>query len=295
MTFGRVLVTGASGFVGRRVVAALSDDGWEVHACARRVLSGSAGTWHAADLLDPAAARGLVTAVRPTHLMHLAWCVTPGRFWTDPSNVDWVEATLRLCRAFAAAGGMRIVAAGTCAEYEAGSGVCHETDTAIAPTTLYATCKAATASVLSQWSADAELDFAWARLFHLYGPAEPQGRLVGDVVDALRAGRPVDVSAGTQVRDYLHVDDAAEALAALLLSSLTGPVNVGSGEPTSVRAIVELLSAEAGEPDLVRFGAEASSESPLLVADIERLRSTGWAPRRPLGAGLADAFHRREA
>ena len=91
----RVLVTGASGFVGRMVLAPLAGRGFEVHAVSRRPPAGGA-TWHQADLLDGAEQHRLLRDIRPTLLVHAAWYVEHGRFWTAPENADWLEASAAL-------------------------------------------------------------------------------------------------------------------------------------------------------------------------------------------------------
>jgi nucleoside-diphosphate-sugar epimerase len=290
----RLLITGATGFLGlpcvRRGVAA----GAEVHAVARRECGDlpAGARFHAVDLFDADGVAGLLAAVRPTHLLHLAWVATPGAYWTSPDNPRWAEASEQLLRAFADAGGRRAVLAGTCAEYDwAVAGRCHETETPVRPATLYGACKDRLRRRAEALAGQAGLSVAWARLFFLYGPHEQPARLVPSVVRALLAGREAECSEGTRQRDFLHVEDAADALAALLLSDLTGPVNVGSGEAVTVRAVARALADAVGRPELLRLGARPApaGEPPLLVADVGRLRGgLGWAPRIELGRGLAD-------
>ena len=116
-----VLVTGASGFIGRRVVAQLATEGrFEIVTASRRPdpRMPAGVTHHAVDMLALGAPVDLIQRVRPTHLVHLAWNAEPGRFWNAPDNLDWAAATLTLVRAFLEAGGTRAVLAGTCAEYD---------------------------------------------------------------------------------------------------------------------------------------------------------------------------------
>src|SRR5689334_899041 len=118
-----VLVTGASGFVGRPVLRYLQNQNFKVHAVHRKAADCHDDvTVHQADLLQQGEAERLMEAVRPTHLLHLAWDVLPGQFWSARNNLDWVAASLHLYRAFARSGGERAVFTGTCAEYDRDSG-----------------------------------------------------------------------------------------------------------------------------------------------------------------------------
>ena len=99
-------------------------------------------TWHRADLLDREQTSALMKAVAPTHLLHFAWYAEPGKYWHSEENLRWVEASLRLLRAFAGAGGRRIVIAGTCAEYAwTRETHCKEESTPLRPATLYGSAK----------------------------------------------------------------------------------------------------------------------------------------------------------
>lgn len=296
----RVLLTGAGGFVGRRCLAPLALAGYEVHAVGRRAGTheGSAEVdaprlhWHAADLLDARSVAALVAEVEPTHLLHLAWYTEHGKFWAAVENLSWVGASLKLFEAFAAAGGRRVVAAGTCVEYAPeGDAPCSEASTPLAPATLYGACKHATQVVLEAFARQAGLSAAWGRLFFPYGPGEPPGRLVPSVARALFAGEPALCTHGRQVRDFIHVEDAASAFVALLDSRVEGAVNVASGQPVALREVVEKVAERAGRPDLVCLGARPAPEGepPSLYADARRLREeVGWSPRYDLDRGIAE-------
>jgi nucleoside-diphosphate-sugar epimerase len=284
----RVLVTGASGFIGRHTLAALGDRGFDVHAVSSQARSSPGVRWHQADLLHASEVARVMDAVRPTHLLHLAWFAVPGRFWTSPENLRWVQASVELARAFAERGGQRLVAAGTCAEYEATDADCDEHATAVKPSTLYGTCKHATRMVVEGF-ADGRFAMAWGRVFHLYGPDEHPDRLVPSVICSLMEGRPALCTAGTQVRDFLHVADVGGAFVALLDSGVCGPVNIASGSPVRVADVVLAIGRAMQAEALVRLGARPvpAHDPPRLTARVVRLRDeVGWRPSFDLGRGL---------
>jgi nucleoside-diphosphate-sugar epimerase len=302
----RVLVSGAGGFIGRWSVPALLKRGYEVHAVlseGSRERSASAqlagAELHHSNLLDPGAVDRLLTAVRPTHLLHFAWIATPNLYWTSSENFSWVAASLYLVRAFHRNSGSRAVVAGSCAEYDwSRVDVCREDASPLAgsaggATAPYAVCKLALQQLLASYGAHEGLSIAWGRIFALFGPGEHPHRLVASVVRSLLLNQEARCSHGRQVRNFLHVADVGEAFAALLDSPLQGPVNIGSTERTSIAALVERIAKRAGRADLVRLGARASSanEPAVLVPDVRLLyEDVGWRPRLTLDEGLADTI-----
>jgi nucleoside-diphosphate-sugar epimerase len=300
-----VLVTGAGGFIGRCSLEPLCAANHEVHA----VLSKKPGTGeevrlpdaqvHHADLLDAGEIEALIASVRPTHLLHFAWIATPGLYWNSAENHRWLAASRHLLQCFGARGGVRAVMAGSCAEYDwSRVQVCNERSSPLASGSgklmpAYTECKLAMQRTLADAGRTQGLSTAWGRIFFQFGPHEHPERLVASVIIALLSGREALCTHGGQIRSYLHVADVGAAFAALLHSEATGPVNIGSGEPISIAALLERLARQIGRTDLLRLGARAAPEGEpsLLVPDIGRLRDeVGFTPRWTLDEGLADAI-----
>jgi nucleoside-diphosphate-sugar epimerase len=290
----RVLLTGATGFIGRQCVPLLRERGLEVHAVSSRRGAEGAGDvrWHEADLLDAARVAELIGSIRPTHLLHMAWYAAPGKYWTAGENLSWTQASLGLLQAFARAGGERVVVAGTCAEYDWRYGFCSEGLTPLRPATLYGTCKHSLQLMLEALALESKMSAAWGRIFFLYGPHEHPSRLVAHVIRGLLRGERVPCTHGRQVRDFLHVRDVASAFVSLLESDVRGAVNIASGLPVSVRDIVGMIAEQLGGEELIDLGAiEPKEEPPLLVANVARLKDeVGWEPDYDLRRGLAETI-----
>ena len=219
----RVLVTGASGFIGRHALTHLKDAGFEVHAVSHSGFGVDGPQWHQADLLHSQSRRALLHSIQPEFLLHFAWYVPPGKYWTSPENIRWLTASLELVQEFAEAGGQRFVGAGTCAEYSWDpGGICVEGETPLAPASLYGASKNALASLLPHICSTLGLSYAWGRIFFPFGPGEPSGRLVPSIIASIRNGEPARCSLGTQIRDFIYVDDVARAFTHVLSSNFQG-------------------------------------------------------------------------
>jgi nucleoside-diphosphate-sugar epimerase len=297
MTKPVLLLTGASGFIGRQTLPALLDRGFEIHAVSRT----GAGpdlpgvVWRRADLLDASARRDVIAELRPSHLVHLAWMVEPGKFWTAPENSNWLEASADLLSLFAASGGKRALLAGTCAEYDwrLDLGRPWREDDPCAPQTPYGQAKHELHRRAAEIAARSGLSLVWARLFMIFGPHEDQRRLVPSICRSLLAGQEAALTSGRQIRDFLDTRDIGEALAELIAGKVEGPVNVASGEARSLSSLARELGALAGRPELIKLGAlpERAGEPPALVADIGRLRDeAGFRPGASFSARLAQCL-----
>jgi nucleoside-diphosphate-sugar epimerase len=289
----KVLVTGASGYIGRHVLLPLLDSRCEVYAISRRMnvdFEYPPGVRVLTlDLFDDAARQKAFSEISPQWLLHLAWYAEHGKFWEAQENIAWLSLSIRMLGEFAQHGGERVVVSGTCAEYRWDGEPCREASTPLEPRSLYGLCKATFFRFLEAAAPRLRLSYGWGRIFLLYGSSESEGRLIAATARALLQGQPALCTHGKQVRDFLHVEDVARAFVRILTSTVNGPVNIGSGEPIAIAQAVSELAQRAGRTDLLQLGALPAREDdvPVLIPDIARLRDeVGFRPTLTLAQGL---------
>lgn len=264
-----ILITGAGGFVGRRMVERLRAEG-------RRVVG---WTRAAGDLRDADAVQSAVADIRPALIFHLA-SQPPG-----PGAEDWSrvadEQRMLSNLAYAMRDHCTLVYTGSMAEYGR-PGILRESDPCI-PDTAYGCAKFAGTNLAVALRATSGLDIRAARLFGVYGPGEAPTRLLPSLIGKLRAGAIVPLSDGKQVRDFIHVDDVCAALVAFGAASPdTAPAvaNIGTGKGVSVTdvctMVADILDAD---PALLQFGAfpRRAVDQDCLIAYTETMR-TFFAP-----------------
>lgn len=254
---GRVLLTGATGFVGSQVLASLSARGSAVTVVLRPdqpLPTGAEAAIRSPNALSEEAEWWQAACADISVLIHCAWYVTPGEYLTSPLNTECLIGTLALGQGALAAGVPRVVGIGTCFEYDLSARIL-SVDTALAPDTPYASAKAAAFHGLTGLFAGSATRFSWARLFYLYGDGEKPGRLVSYLRSQLEAGEPAELTHGKQIRDFLDVSEAGRQIVDLALSNHTGAANICSGVPTTTRQLAERIADSYQRRDLLRFGA----------------------------------------
>ena len=298
----RVLVTGGTGFIGREALPFLQERGYEVHVAGRS--AGPSGTgsavsmeihYHRCDLLHDSC-DALIAGIQPTHLLHFAWYAEHDTFWWALENLDWVAASLRLARAFVAAGGGRAVFAGSCAEYDWSYDTLDEALTPLNPATLYGLSKASLYRLLSSAAERLGILLAWGRVFFPYGPRDQAGRLLSTVIDKVSAGEIVPCSEGSQARAFIYVEDVARAFVELLDSRVEGAVNIATDQVYTVREVVARAARLCGDESMIQFGAKPSrpNEPPFMNASVQRLYGeVGFKPRFDLNGGMQNTVDLR--
>ena len=301
----RILLTGGTGFIGARVLRRLLGQGREVAVLLRksgdtRRIADLLGQCHriAGDLSELAASSDAIAAFQPEAVLHLGWGGVKASDRDSEVQLLNVSAALDLYRITAQAGCTHFVGLGSQAEYGLLAGRIRE-DAATHPTTLYGTAKLATGQLLQRASQVSGRTCVWLRLFAAYGPDDNRDWLVPYLIRQLLDARKPSLTPAEQVWDYLHVDDAANAVIAAMQSGVCGTFNLGSGQGRPLRDIVTLVR-DAIDPALpLGFGEVAyrSDQVMHLESDITALcAATGWAPSVRLDDGIAatvDWYKRR--
>ncbi len=252
-------MTGATGFVGRHLIAALLARGCEVRAVARNAETAAQLPWinavefvaadiHAADL-DLAALTDGVDA-----LAHLAWPGLPN--YQALFHVEHnLMADYRFIKGAVEAGVPQVLVTGTCFEYGLQSGPLSE-QTEARPSNPYGLAKNTLRLFLENLQRQQPFTLQWARLFYLHGQGQNPNSLLAALDRAIEAGDDsFNMSAGEQLRDYLAIDTAAGYLAAILQQrEFDGVINCSSGQPISVRALVEQRLRERGASIRLNLG-----------------------------------------
>ncbi len=286
----RVLITGASGFIGRHAVSALLSRGHSVVGVARAIDPTICDEWISADLLQPGEPHRCVAAAKADALLHLAWSTEHGKNWTDPLNATWADRTVELVKSFSSTGAKNICVSGTCFEYQwPETADCDEVSTPVGRHTLYDISK----NYCRKKIEAAKIDVAWGRVFYLYGPNEFQARLVASVCRALVRNQTAPCSSGKAIRDFMDVRDAGAALAALTLSGVIGPVNIASGKAMSIATVAKLLGELYGKPDLISIGSlpDRPGDPSRISAATKRLNNeVGFIPYISIEDGLKYAL-----
>ena len=272
---GIVLVTGATGFVGRQVLRALREKGARIRLVVREGRqdelpdrAGIEAVITSPDLFGESNDWWENTCKGVDTVIHVAWYAEPGQYLQSPRNFDCLTGTLQLVKGAVGARVRRFIGVGTCFEYAFTGGML-SIDTPLCPLTPYAAAKAAVFMALSHWLPAKGVEFAWCRLFYLFGAGEDPRRLVPYVRSKLAAGEVVELTSGNQIRDFIDVADAGRRIAEAALGQVQGPLNICSGKPVSVRQLAEQLADEYGRRDLLRFGARPDNlVDPPFVAGI---------------------------
>lgn len=293
----KVLLTGATGFIGSHCLMPLLENGYAVHALFRKKIwkADLPVFWHKLDLIEqPHKIDELMQLVSPTHLLHFAWCTEHGAYWNSEENFRWVAAGIHLLNAFTKYGGTRAVFSGSCAEYGDQDDLCRESDNSLLPDTSYGKCKNAMRTLVEAHREITGLSTAWGRIFYPFGPHENAKRFVPYVITSLLDDRAANCSHSEQILDLIYVKDVANAFVRLLDSKLDGTLNIATGRAISLKEIAVHISSLLGKQKLLNFKSlpAPKTDTKKLVADTTRLSvELGWRPKYSTEAGLAETVH----
>ena len=296
----RIFVTGASGFIGAHVTKALLGKGHSVALLSipddpltrLQDMPGSfeviTGTLNDVSMLQQA-----LSEFQPETCIHLAWYAEPGKYLQAAENIQSLTASLSLLNILIKTGCRQVVMAGTCAEYDTNFGYLNE-NTPTRPASLYAAAKLSCCLLCQQIATQAKISFAWGRIFYPYGHHEDKRRLIPSAIEALKQGVAFNASQGEQIRDYIHVEDVAEAFCVLTEKQANGVFNISSGVPVSIHQLIETIGNLMRRVDLIHFGAlpYRDWEPPFICGNNSLLKTLGWQPSYSLIKGLSETIQK---
>ncbi len=290
----RILVTGASGFIGRHLCRHLTAPGRRVVGVSRQhpdFLPEGVIPAHA-DLADPQAVRDLVAREKPEIIFHLASCVKGSRdiALVRPTFDANLASTVYLMETAAELDCTRFIVTGSLEEPD---------EVRAPPSSPYAAAKAAATAYARMFHALYQFPAVIARVFMVYGPDQKdQKKLIPYVINSLLQGKSPKMSSGTRQVDWIYVGDVVEGLVQLATAGEVNgqTVDIGTGELETVRGVVERLARLSGSNVPLEFDADADRPmEQIRVADVDTTEAlTGWRPRTSLDAGLQAtiAWHR---
>jgi nucleoside-diphosphate-sugar epimerase len=277
----KILLTGATGFIGSHTLNILFQNGYEVHAVTSKVNTSLNPNviWHQVNLFDNNKVKDLLKNIMPSYLMHLAWYAEPGKYINGKENLKWLQSSIEMLQSFINFGGKKVVFAGTCFEYDLKYGYLQEAITPSIPNCLYGACKLSFESIAQMYCGMNNISFASGRIFYLFGEGENKNRIIPYVINSLLNDSIANCSHGNQIRDFLSVRDVALALVAILESETKGIVNIGSGNPIKLGDLLLTIGEKLQRVELINLGAVKTpmNEPSMIVAENKKLiEETSW-------------------
>jgi nucleoside-diphosphate-sugar epimerase len=288
----KVFITGCTGEIGSRVTLALLDLGYQVfgtRGSRNCTINHSLHTCKRLDLLNSSEELG-IRAIMPDVLVHTAWITTPKDFWDSARNTEWIEASKRIVDEYVQSGGQYLVVTGSCAEYSWNTDSPLTENSVELPATPYGRAKLE----LLNWIRGKDITFLWARTFFQFGMNESEGRLVPSAIDSLLRGEKFSVRSGSDIRDFVFVEDVSKILAVLISRKSSGVINIGSGRETKIETITQMISDLIGRADLIHYEKNETQKS-YIVSNPEKLQSIiGNYTWKPIKSALFETIEARK-
>ena len=288
----RILVTGASGFIGSHFVQAAKSEGHAIAALiapSKQVSSQDSGSdgidWIPGTLSECPWEK--VAAFQPDTCVHCAWVAIPGVYLESPENYKLVEDSLLFLKKSRQLGVRRIVSLGTCIEYQISRSRLSELHTPVEPRTTYARCKNQLREALEIAAREEGFENCWARVFYPYGPGEHPSRLCSSLIGKLRRDETISLKTPNSTKDYIFIDDLASALMKVVASGFTGSINLGTGEGITVKEIASSIARKLGKQGKIECSTpEIVDPLDYVVAESSLIRGLGWTPSVNLEQGI---------
>ena len=285
----RIFVTGGTGFIGKSLVPILLSKGHELLVLTRA----EGGQTHknlnavVGDLTEPSTFRDALRSFAPNCSVHLAWQGLPDYSFENCRNN--LLAGLNLFKMLRETGCNKVVAVGTCWEYEGLSGIVHEGNVG-SSLNLFASFKLALKQVGDSFLNSPDSHFVWARPFFVYGPEQRPTALIPTVFHSLNLNEIPAIQRAEAVNDFVNVDDVASAIAILAeVDGARGVYNIGSGEPRAVWEVANQIAQSLKQTEV--YERIEKSLDGAFWALTQRIVELGWKPRFDFQQGVSQTVN----
>jgi len=296
----KVLITGASGFIGKYIINILDPDEYEIHAIynQNKPINGLKKiTWHQVDLFNNKEVGEVMEVIKPTHVIHLAWYAEHGKFWNSDKNIGWIDATIKLFKEFKRLNGIKFIVSGTKAEYFDGEFFEEHLNSVFEcieemepnPDTLYGKSKNLLHKKLKELDVDKK-SLVWARVFDTYGPYENEKKFCSYVIKSAQENHAISCKNPQLELDFLHVVDIAKAFKVILLNDFTGTINISSGNSISLKGIAQYILKKLKKEKLLELNLH-SKDQRKIYGNNTLLKSIGWSVEHEIDSGLDDLIN----
>ncbi len=283
----KVLVTGATGLIGKELINPLKQSNFDISAITIDENNPDNGiNWIKGNLFDENFIKFVMQEVKPQYLLNMAWCTT-GNYLNSDINYKFLDAGINLLKYFKDNGGKRVVFAGTCFEYKFKNEPLKETDELDSNKTIYTSCKNKLRETAENFCIKNNINFAYGRIFYVYGRNEDKTRLTGMITDKLSRNEQVIIKSGNLYKDYMYAKDIAGAFVKLLDTNINGIVNICTGKAVSIKEFVLEFARYLKKEKLIIFKDEISNQPPIIIGNNSRLlNEVGYKIKYDLGTAV---------
>ena len=255
----KVILTGATGLIGKEAVKPLIDNGFEIYPINSQNCN----------IFDENQIKIKFREVKPQYLLHFAGYTGEG-YLTSEINYKFIDAGLNVLKYFKENNGKRAIFAGTCFEYDFKNTPLKEDDP-LNPLTPYAQCKVELYRQASEYCIRNNLSFGWGRIFYVFGNDENEKRLTSYIKNNLLNNKPIEIQCGQLIRDYMYSADIARAFVKFLDTDVTGAVNICSGQGISLENYTLTIAKALNKENLVKIHKNITNQPEIIIGNNEKL------------------------
>lgn len=270
----KILLTGATGLIGKELIKPLLENGYEIFAISRKPLPNSnTVAWLAGDLFDTQFIQSCCKKAQADILVHLAWKVTKD-YAASNENFSFLANSINLLQEFQKNNGKQVFFCGSYFEYDFTQSKLTEQSPLAPEKMVYTFCKNELRKIAEKFCRQNAMDFCYGRIFNVFGHNEERNRLTRQILDNLFADKEVVIKSGPLQKDYLYAKEAALAITHILNKNYTGTINICSGVPVAIKELALSFAKKIQKEHLLVFKNDFGNQPQIVYGDNSILCKT---------------------